>query len=144
MSLTCSYRLLPWTAPIAHCPLPGVDSSSDPVMAVGRPWPQIKWPIGGSSFAALCPVDGRDEMSGRIGRHMIGRYGVGTLWCVREVDAFAIQFNAVKIATRSLKGGAWAIIEKGWKVTECGHGQIRVQLNNSEGVIVSLNSGTSK
>jgi hypothetical protein len=82
-----------------------------------------------------------DEMSGRIGRHAIGRYGVGTLWCVREVDTLAIQFNAVKIATRSLKGGAWAILEKGWKVTPCGDGEIRVQCGNNDGVIVSLHGG---
>lgn len=75
---------------------------------------------------------------------MIGRYGVGARWCVREADAFFIQFNAVKIAKRSLKGGAWAPLEKGWKVTPYGPGEIRVQLNNSEGVIVSLNSGISK
>jgi hypothetical protein len=85
-----------------------------------------------------------DEMSGRVGRHIIGRYGVGTLWCVREVDAFFIQFNAKKIARRSLKGGDWAALEDGWKVTSCGIGQIRVQFNNSEGMIVSLNSGVSK
>jgi hypothetical protein len=42
-------------------------------------------------------------MSGRLGRHLIGRYGVGTLWCVRERDAFFIQFNASKIATRPLR-----------------------------------------
>jgi hypothetical protein len=85
-----------------------------------------------------------DEMPGRIGRHAIGRYGVGTLWCIRTVDAFFIQFNAKKIAMRSLKGGAWAPLEKGWMITPCGPGQIRVQHNNSEGVIVSLNSSTGK
>jgi hypothetical protein len=77
-------------------------------------------------------------MSGRNGRHMIGRYGVGTLWCVRTTDAFFIQFNAEKIAKRALKGGAWTPLEKGWKVTACEDGQILVQLRNSEGVVVSL------
>jgi hypothetical protein len=46
-------------------------------------------------------------MSGRLGRHVIGRYGVGTLWCLRAPDAFFIQFNAIKIAKRPLKGDAW-------------------------------------
>ena len=83
-------------------------------------------------------------MSGRLGRHVIGRYGVGALWCVRAPDAFFIQFNAVKIAKRSLKGGAWMPLERGWKVTAYEGGQIRVQLDNSEGVIVSLNSSGEK
>jgi hypothetical protein len=59
-------------------------------------------------------------MSGRPGRHVIGRYGVGTLWCVRASDAFVIQFNAINIAKRPLKGGAWIALEEGWKVTPCG------------------------
>jgi hypothetical protein len=83
-------------------------------------------------------------MSGRLGRHVIGRYGVGTLWCARDRDFFFIEFNALKIARRSLKGGAWASLEDGWKVTPCGDGQIRVQLHDSEGVIVSLNSDLGK
>jgi hypothetical protein len=62
---------------------------------------------------------------------VIGRYGVGTLWCVRASDAFVIQFNAINIAKGPLKGGAWIALEEGWKVTPCGGGQIRVQLNNS-------------
>jgi hypothetical protein len=83
-------------------------------------------------------------MSGRLGRHVIGRYGVGTLWCVRAPDSFFIQFNAIKTATRPLKGGAWVALEDGWKVTSHAGGQIRVQLHNSEGVIVSLAGGTGK
>jgi hypothetical protein len=59
-------------------------------------------------------------MSGRLGRHLIGRFGVGTLWCVRERAAFFIQFNAVKIATRPLRGGGWVTLEDGWKVTPYG------------------------
>ena len=83
-------------------------------------------------------------MSGRFGRHVIGRYGVGTLWCVRERDAFFIQFNAKRIARRSLKGGDWVALEDGWKVTPYAGGQIRVQLHNSEGVVVSLAGGGGK
>jgi hypothetical protein len=81
-------------------------------------------------------------MSGKVGQHVIGRYGAGTLWCLRTADAFVIQFNARKIAKRSLKGGAWTALETGWKVTPYEGGEIHVQLNNSEGVIVSLNSST--
>jgi hypothetical protein len=85
-----------------------------------------------------------EQMSGKVGRHVIGRCGAGTLWCVRTADAFVLQFNARKIATRSLKGGAWTALETGWKVTPYEGGEIHVQLNNSEGVVVSLNSSTGK
>jgi hypothetical protein len=83
-------------------------------------------------------------MSGRLGRHMIGRYGVGTLWCVRAPDAFFIQFNAIKIAMRPLKRGAWVALEDGWKITPYAGGQICIQLHNSEGVIVSLAGDVGK
>jgi hypothetical protein len=75
---------------------------------------------------------------------MVGRYGVGTLWCVRTIDAFFLQFNAGKIAKRALRGGAWETLEEGWKVTPRGIGKIRVQLNNSDGVVVSLTGGMGK
>jgi hypothetical protein len=68
-------------------------------------------------------------MSGRPGRH---------------VDAFIIQFNAINIAKRPLKGGAWIAFEDGWKVTPFGGGQTRVHLHNSEGVVVSLSGGAGK
>jgi hypothetical protein len=83
-------------------------------------------------------------MSGKLGRHLIGRYGVGTLWCVRERDAFFIEFNAKRIARRALKGGAWIALEDGWKVTPYAGGQICIQLQNSEGVVVSLNGDVGK
>jgi hypothetical protein len=83
-------------------------------------------------------------MSGRLGRHVIGRYGVGTLWCRRTVDAFVIQFNAKEIARRSLKGGVWMALERGWKVTPYEGGQLHVQLHISEGVVVSLTGGVGK
>jgi hypothetical protein len=66
------------------------------------------------------------------------------LWCVRAPDAFFIQFNAKNIAKRSLKGGAWLALEDGWKITPYEDGQIRVQLHNSEGVVVSLNGDIGK
>jgi hypothetical protein len=75
---------------------------------------------------------------------MVGRYGVGTLWCERTTDAFFLKFNARKIAKRALRGGAWEALEEGWKVTPCGMGKIQVQLNNSDGVVVSLTGGMGK
>jgi hypothetical protein len=75
-----------------------------------------------------------DEMSGRLGRHVIGRYGVGTLWCVREADAFFIFVEGRGLGTAG----------KGMEGHPCGPAEIRVQHNNSERVIVSLNSSTAK
>jgi hypothetical protein len=77
-------------------------------------------------------------MSGRLGRHAIGRYGVGTLWCVREVDAFVIQFNAKKIARRPLNGGAWTTLEAGWKVTPYDSGELHVQLHTARASLFRL------
>jgi hypothetical protein len=68
--------------------------------------------------STLLPASRMVEL--RPGRHVTGRYGVGTLWCVRASDAFIIQFNAISIAKRPLKGGAWIALEEGWKVTPCG------------------------
>jgi hypothetical protein len=44
---------------------------------------------------------------------MIGRYGMGTLSCLKSHDGLFILFNAMKIAQRS-ETGAWLALEKGW------------------------------
>jgi hypothetical protein len=49
-----------------------------------------------------------------------------------------ILFNTVKIAKRSALESTWVPLEKGWKVTSLGSGAIRVQHNESDGVVVSL------
>jgi hypothetical protein len=85
-----------------------------------------------------------EEMSGRVGRHSIGHYGAGTLWCVTTAEAFYIQFNTRKIAKRSLNGGVRTTLEAGWRITPYEGGEIHVQLNNSEGVVVSLNASAGK
>jgi hypothetical protein len=69
---------------------------------------------------------------------MIGQYGAGTLSCLRNPVGLFILFNTVKIAKRSVPEGTWVQLEKGWKVTSLGSGAIRVQHNESDGVVVSL------
>jgi hypothetical protein len=68
---------------------------------------------------------------------MIGRYGMGILSCQKSRDGVFILFNAMKIAQRS-ETGAWTVLETGWKITPVGTNAIQVQLNDSEGVVVSL------
>jgi hypothetical protein len=80
-------------------------------------------------------------MAGEVKHFKIGRYGVGTLSCLRDREGLFILFNAVKIAKRPLRGGTWMPLEPGWKVTSLGGTAIRVQLNDSEGVVASLSGG---
>ena len=47
---------------------------------------------------------------------MIGRYGMGTLSCLKSLDGMFILFNAMKIAQRS-ETGAWLMLEDGWTIT---------------------------
>jgi len=65
----------------------------------------------------------------RSKRHMIGRYGAGTLWCLTDKEGTFVLFNAMKIAKRSRSG--WDRLDKGWKITSLGDSEIRVQLNDS-------------
>jgi hypothetical protein len=73
--------------------------------------------------------------------YMIGRYGSGILWCRRDSGDLIVLFNSTPIAKRS-KIGAWGSVEKGWKITPLGSSAICVQLNDSDGVVVSLHGGS--
>jgi hypothetical protein len=86
----------------------------------------------------MCEIGGR--MPSNTKRHTIGRYGAGTLWYLKDRHGVFILFNAVKIAQRC--GTAWQSLESGWRITSAGIGAIRVQLNDSDGVIVSLHGSS--
>jgi hypothetical protein len=76
-------------------------------------------------------------------RLKIGRYGAGNLTVLRNRAGDLILFNSVKIAKLSEETGDWLSLAPGWKVTSDDGSAVRVQLNDSEGVVVSL-TGSAK
>jgi hypothetical protein len=73
----------------------------------------------------------------------IGRYGAGTLCFLRNLAGEFILFNSLTIARYSKETGTWLTLARGWRVTNEDGSAVRVQLNDSEGVVVSLVGGAA-
>jgi hypothetical protein len=68
----------------------------------------------------------------------LGYYGAVPLWFQRTREDTFVLFNDLRIAKRTGEGSAWETIAAGWKVTPIGSLEIRVQLDDSDGVVVSI------
>ena len=74
-------------------------------------------------------------------KRSIGRYGAGTLWFATSHEGTFITFNGVRIAKRGTDKKTWVALAQGWMVSPIGRGELQVQHNGSEGVIVSIYGG---
>jgi hypothetical protein len=76
---------------------------------------------------------------GRQRRRRLGSYGAGTLWCFRSRNGLFMLFNDHLIAKRGHpRARAWLPFDVSWIVTSIVRGELLVQHNDDEGVIVSL------
>jgi hypothetical protein len=68
----------------------------------------------------------------------LGYYGTAPLWFQRTREGTFVLFNDLPIAKRMADGSVWETIAASWKVTPIGTFEIRVQHNESDGVVVTL------
>jgi hypothetical protein len=78
----------------------------------------------------------RDRRKGALRK--LGYYGTVPLWFQRTDQGTFVLFNDLRIAKRGVEGRTWETVASGWRITPIGSYEIRVQHNNSDGVIVSL------
>jgi hypothetical protein len=71
----------------------------------------------------------------------MGSYGGGILWCLRNSNGTFITFNNVRIARREYDRKSWMVLQPGWKITVVGSAEVRIQLNDSESVVVPFRGG---
>jgi hypothetical protein len=71
----------------------------------------------------------------------MGSYGGGILWCLRNSLGTFITFNNVRIARREYDGKTWTVLQPGGKITKVGSAEVRIQLNDSESVVVPFRGG---
>jgi hypothetical protein len=76
---------------------------------------------------------------GRQRRRRLGSYGAGTLWCFRSRNGLFMLFDDHLIAKRGHpRARAWLAFDASWIVTSIVRGELLVQHNDDEGVVVSL------
>jgi hypothetical protein len=87
-------------------------------------------------------MGGRMRQPNRERRHRLGSYGAGTLWCLKSRDGLFMLFNEKRIAKRGRpRTRAWLSLDASWIVTSIDSGDVLVQHDDDDGVVVSLRGG---
>jgi hypothetical protein len=79
-------------------------------------------------------------------RQRLGSYGAGTLWGVKDDVSLTVLFKDTPIAKRRMHPATpqqreWIALHSDWAVTNVGRGEIWVQHNGGDGVVISLFGG---
>jgi hypothetical protein len=75
-------------------------------------------------------------------RHRLGSYGAGTLCCLKSREGLFMLFNDKRIAKRGHpRTRGWFPLDASWIVTSIDNGDLLVQHNDDEGVVVPLRGG---